>query len=156
MQSATYALKENTKSSYYWQQGCRILPNRLSISSGAEMSHTQHKGRNAIHQIFGQLIGQFTRAEESPLKRYKPYVARTQLWIEPTHPQYCYGTIGTSNPLGRVQDTGSLVILSSTDWDRITIYYFEGMGNPAGLQVAMEFLDKKEGAGFTAHTSYGF
>ena len=73
MQESWYQKKPGTSSSYYFQAGCRILPNRLSISRD-ELSMVRKKGRNLIHPVIGQLIGQFTKGEESPLKANFPYV----------------------------------------------------------------------------------
>ena len=143
MQVAIYRHKEETKSSYYWQQGSKILPNRLSISRGAEMTSVQHKGRNVLHPIVGQLIGKFKVAEESPLKQHKPFVVRTQIWQIPCRPLFIgYGTIGISNASGKVEgDTGDLIVLHSTDqWENITIFYFAGMGNVNDMEQVMRFL----------------
>lgn len=143
MQVAVYKHKEGTASSYYWQSGSRILPNRLSISKGSDMTSVQRKGRNLQHTNIGQLLGKFTRVEESPLKQYKPYSVRTQLWQVPAHPEYMgYGTLGITGASGRVEgDTGDLVVLYTADgWDTISIYYFAGMGSLSGLQRAMQFL----------------
>ena len=128
MKVAVYQHKEGTKSSYYWQQGCKILPGRLSISRGSEMTNVQHKGRNAMHPVVGQLIGAFKVAEESPLKQHKP------LFIG-------YGTIGISNASGKVEDTGDLIVMHSTDqWQNIRIFYFAGMGNVNDMEQVMRFL----------------
>ena len=143
MKVAIYQHKEGTKSSYYWQQGCKILPGRLSISRGNEMTNVQHKGRNAMHPVVGQLIGAFKVAEESPLKQHKPFVCRTQIWQVPLYPLFIgYGTIGISNEQGKVEDTGDLIVLYSTDqWETIRIFYFAGMGNINDHEQVMRFLD---------------
>lgn len=143
MQVAIYKHKEGTVSSYYWQSGSRILPNRLSISKGSDMVSVQRKGRNLKHTSVGQFLGKFTRVEQSLLKQYKPYSVRTQLWQVPVHPEYIgYGTLGITGASGRVEgDTGDLVVLHSVDdWETISIYYFAGMGSANGLQQAMQFL----------------
>jgi len=142
MKVAVYQHKEGTKSSYYWQQGCKILPGRLSISRGSEMTNVQHKGRNAMHPVVGQLIGAFKVAEESPLKQHKPYTCRTQIWQVPLYPLFIgYGTIGISNASGKVEDTGDLIVMHSTDqWQNIRIFYFAGMGNVNDMEQVMRFL----------------
>ena len=48
LQQATYRLKEGTKSSYYWQSGIKILPERLSISGNSEFTKVARKGRNLL------------------------------------------------------------------------------------------------------------
>ena len=142
MKVAVYQHKKGTKSSYYWQQGSKILPGRLSISRGNEMTNVQHKGRNAMHPVVGQLIGAFKVAEESLLKKYKPFVCRTQIWQVPLYPLFIgYGTIGITNYKGNVRDTGDLIVMHSTDqWESISIFYFAGMGNPSDMPQVMRFL----------------
>ena len=142
MQVAYYQHKEGTASSYYWQNGSRILPNRLSISKN-EMASVKFKGRNAIHPIAGQLLGNFRVDENSPLKLHKPYTVRTQIWQIPLYPMFIgYGTIGISSESGKVSsDTGDLIVMQSNDnWDIITIYYFAGMGNPNDMEQVMKYL----------------
>ena len=141
MKVAIYARKEDTATSYYWQSGSGILPNRLSISKN-QMSSVQRKGRNMLHPVSGQLLGTFRVAEESPLKQHKPFKLRTQLWQVPLHPSFIgYGTIGITNEEGKITDTGDLVMLFSHDeWETIYIYYFAGMGNPNDLPQVEKFL----------------
>lgn len=143
VQAAIYKHKEGTSTSYFWQSGSRIMPNRLSISRGSDMASVQRKGRNLQHTCIGQLLGKFTKVEESPLKQHKPYSVRTQLWQVPVHPEFIgYGTLGITGASGRVEgDTGDLVVLhTADDWESITVYYFAGMGSLNGLQQAMQIL----------------
>ena len=142
MQMAIYRHKEDTASSYYWQHGSRILPNRLSIKD-TDMTNVQRKGRNLLHPVVGQLIGRFKVAEESPLKQHKPFDVRTQIWQIPCRPLFIgYGTLGITGASGRVEgDTGDLIVLHSTDqWENITIFYFAGMGNVNDMEQVMRFL----------------
>ena len=67
LQQGTYRLKEGTKSSYYWQSGTKILPDRLSISKESEMTKVARKGRNLLHSLAGQMVGTFKIHEESSL-----------------------------------------------------------------------------------------
>lgn len=139
-QVATYALKEGTKSSYYWAAGFSGLPNRLSIQD-AEMTKVSKSGRNSRHRIAGQMIGEFTQKETSMYKRNKPFVCRTQIWGLDDYPSFIgYGTAGISNEQGMVEDTGDLLVFHTPDnWEHIRIYRFAGMGNPDGLMEAMEY-----------------
>lgn len=144
MQVAEYQQKEGTSSSYYWQRGSKILPNRLSISKN-EMTNVERKGRNVLHKIVGQLLGKYKVSEESPLKQHKPYDVRTQIWQIPLYPLFIgYGTIGISGASGRVEgDTGDLVVLYSNDsWANITIFYFAGMGNINDMEQVMKHLQE--------------
>ena len=81
MKTATYQHKEGTANSYYWQSGSRILPNRLSISKGSEMTSVQRKRRNLLSPVVGQILGRFTKIEESPLKQHKPFDVSFTLWF---------------------------------------------------------------------------
>ena len=149
MEVATYTHKQDTASSYYWVKGSKILPNRLSISR-SQMSSVQRKGRNMIHPVAGQLLGSFKVTEESPLKQYKPYSVRTQIWQVPLYPKFIgYGTIGISGESGKVEgDTGDLIILYSSDhWANITTFYFAGMGNISDMEQVMKYLNPLVEAG---------
>lgn len=144
LQQATYHLKEGTKGSYYWHSGTNILPDRLSISKGAEMTLVAKKGRNLLHPLAGQMVGAFKVKEESPLKRYKPYACRTQIWSVDGYPLFIgYGTIGISNTEGSITDTGDLVVFYTPDyWDTIEIFFFRGLGKLDYLQPCMEYLNQ--------------
>lgn len=139
-----YHLKEGTKASYYWHEGARILPNRLSISK-SEITKVERKGRNLLHSISGQMIGSFKKSEDSPLKRNKPYTCRTQIWRVEEYPHFIgYGTIGITNSEGGIFDTNDLVIFDSKDnWQTIRIYFFRGLGHVDNLLPCMKFLNDK-------------
>lgn len=143
IRTAEYRLKAGTKSSYYWAGGFSELPNRLSISRDAEMTKVCRKGRNLQHPISGQMLGRFTLKEISRYKEYFPYVCRTQIWNVAEYPLLIgYGTIGITNQDGKVEDTGDLLVFSTTDsWLTIRIYLFAGMANPDGMVQAMEYAN---------------
>ena len=143
LQQATYRLKEGTKSSYYWQSGTKILPDRLSISKESEMTKVARKGRNLLHALAGQMVGTFKIHEESPLKLFKPFTCRTQIWAVDEYPLFIgYGTIGITNEEKGITDTGDLVVFYSPDnWFTIQISFFRGLGNPDYLLQCMEFLN---------------
>ena len=148
LQQATYELKKTTKGSYYWKSGTRILPNRLSINKD-EMTRVARKGRNLLQPIAGQMVGRFTIHESSPLKQYKDFECRTQIWSVDEYPMLIgYGTTGISNYEGKIVDTGDLVVFYTPDnWDTIQIFFFRGLGNPNCLLPCMryvnEFVNKK-------------
>lgn len=144
---ATYQLKEGTASSFYWQSGDKILPNRVTISR-TQITEVRKKGRMLQHPSAGQFVGRFTKAEESPLKLYKPFHIRTQIWLYEDYPQFIgYGTAGISGMDGRItdkSDTGDLIIFFSespeAEWKTIRIFVFMGMGrNPDTLEDAMRY-----------------
>jgi hypothetical protein len=146
MKESCYQRKPGTTSSYYFESGSRILPNRLSISRD-ELTMVRKKGRNLLHPVIGQLIAQFTQVEGSPLKLNKPYGVRTQIWQIPQYPLFVgYGSIGISNEEGKIDrgsDTGDLIVLDAEDldWERIRIFYFPAMVK--GLEEVMNFLTNK-------------
>ena len=146
MQEAWYQRKAGTLSSYYHNAGCRILPNRLSISRD-EFTMVRRKGRKLIHPVIGQLLGRFTKNEESPLKANSPFMVRTQIWHIPEYPLFIgYGSIGISNEEGKIDresDTEDLIILEveAPDWERIRIFYFPAMIKK--LEEVMTHLSNK-------------
>ena len=142
-QTCTYAIKEGTKSSYYWHEGSTILPNRLSISKESEMTNVRKKGRNNIDPFAGQMVGTFRKDEQSPYKIQRPYVCRTQIWQKAEYPLFIgYGTAGITNTEGCVEDTGDLLLFFTPDqWQTIKIFIFAGMGNPNNLLEAFEFAN---------------
>lgn len=131
IKTSVYKRKQGTSTSYYRASGGEILPERLSISKESQMNQTAHKGRN-LSKVTGQLLGTFKKSESSPLKQYKPYNLRTNIWEDRDHPLFIgYGTIGISNEAGKIDrqsDTGDLIVLYSPDrnWDEIVIYFFAG------------------------------
>ena len=148
-QEATYQRKAGTSSSYYWQTGSRILPNRASITKEKEVAKVAKKGRNLLHPVIGQYLSQFTRKEESTLKLNKPFQVRTQIWLDEDYPQFIgYGTAGISDATGRItdkSDTGDLLVFYSddTDWENIRIFFFAGMGRtPDSRDAAMRYASK--------------
>lgn len=142
LQEATYQRKEGTATSYYWKAGSRILPDRVGISK-APLTKVQKKGRMLLHQSVGQFAGNFKKLEQSPLKIYKPYTIRTQIWLNENFPQFLgYGTIGITSQEGGIKDTGDLIIFYSEEANQeiMRIFIFTGMGeNPDMLDEAMKY-----------------
>lgn len=100
------------------------------------------------HPSVGQFVGRFTRTEDSPLKLYRPFDIRTQIWLNEDYPQFLgYGTAGISDEAGKItdkSDTGDLLIFhtdsSDAEWETIRIFVFMGMGrNPDTLEEAMRY-----------------
>lgn len=145
MKEATYTLKADTKGSYYWASGSRILPDRLSISKESQLTAVARKGRNLQHPIAGQMVGSYKKDEESPLKVNKPYVCRTQIWQVEEYPLFIgYGTTGISGEDGKIHDTGDLIVFFTPDnWQSIRVFFFTGMGSPEHLLECMEFCNTK-------------
>ena len=143
LQVASYSLKQGTATSYYLEDSNAVwpLPRRLSISSN-DMTHVVRAGRMNYRKSVGQLIGGFTREETSPLKAYKPFKLRTQLWEVDEHPGLAYGTTGITNLQGKISDTGDLVLLYNVDERTIKIYFVEGAGTPDGLAEVLKLIDE--------------
>ena len=139
-----YTKKEGTTTSYYWQSGAKLLPNRLSISKENEFTKVARKGRNLLHSTIGQMVSSFTKSEVSPLKRYKPFCCRTQIWAMEEYPMFIgYGTIGITAEEGGIKDTSDLVVFYSEDnWQTIKVYCFKGLGKPEFHSQCMSYLNK--------------
>lgn len=144
MCEATYQKKEGTASSYYWRDGVKLLPERMSISKD-QMTNVRRKGRN-LQKVAGQCVGNFKKNEESPLKICKPYTLRTQIWLQENFLEFVgYGTIGITGENGRIYDTGDLVVFYAEDenWNVIRIFIFCGMGiDPDKKDEAMRYASK--------------
>ena len=144
LQQAIYKFKEGKKSTYNWESGSKILPDRLSISKESEMTKVARKGRNLLHRLSGQMIGRFRKDEKSPLKIVEKNAhCRTQIWAVDEYPLFIgYGTTGITNEEGGITDTGDLVVFYSPDnWSTIQISFFRGLGNHEYLLQCMEFLN---------------
>jgi hypothetical protein len=88
------------------------------------------------------MVGTFKMNEESPLKQFKPYTCRTQIWAVDEYPLFIgYGTTGITNEEGGIIDTGDLVVFYTNDnWSTIQISFFRGLGNPDYLLNCMDYL----------------
>lgn len=141
IQEAVYTKKEGTVSSFYWQGGSTLLPNRMSITKGLEMAKAERKGRNLIDPVVGQMKGQFKKHEASALKKNKPFYVTTQIWKKVDFPLLTgYGTIGISTPEG-VRDTHDLVVfLADEGWNTMHIYICSGMGTPEYIVETMQVV----------------
>lgn len=139
MKQSIYELKQGTSSSYYYKSGSKMLPRRISITNG-EVTGVAKKGRNMMHTTTGQLLGQFTMSEDSPLKQNKPYIVRTQLWQNESFPSMQYGSIGISNKDGKISresDFGDVVILYKISPTEYHISFFPSIAqNPDLLDDA--------------------
>jgi hypothetical protein len=143
-----YEKKPGTIASYYWVEGDIILPNKLSITKD-QVARVERAGRNIIHLIAGQLLGQFTKKEVSPLKLHAPYICRTQIWRHPDFSDFVgYGSICISNECGKIDRdsaTQDLVVLKKEDgeWGKIRINFFPSM--ILRLNEVFVYLSKRNG-----------
>lgn len=139
-QTAIYRLKEGTATSFYWQSGTRVLPNRLGISKDSLLSRVARKGRALQHSIVGQLRGSFTQKEDSPLKKYRPFAVQSSIYEIAEYPLFFgYGTLGTSNKEGKITkdtDKGDLILLQFVSENEVKISYY-----PKSLQQLYQILE---------------
>ena len=147
IQEAIYKLKEGTETSYYWQEGSTILPNRLSISIGAELSHAQKKGRMLAEEIIGEVKGTFKKVEQSPLKQHPPFYIHSKIFRPELSPSVMgYAIIGISNEEGKISrdsEEGLAAICNAGD-GVLHIYFCAGITNPTEKETLLAFIDRKE------------
>jgi hypothetical protein len=127
--SAIYKLKPDTSTSYYYQVGELILPNRIGISNEFQFAEANKSGRNQ-HPIAGQIKATFKLKEESKYKQNKPFNIHTNIWKVAEYPIFIgYGSIGITNEAGRITETGDLIILysRSASWQEVEVHFFPGM-----------------------------
>lgn len=103
-----------------------LLPHRLGIIRGDAMPPTQRNGWGRTPRD-AQLKANYTSAEVSPYKQHKPYELHTGLRKVAGEDIYYYGTIGITNPSGRINSgNGDLVIIRTRDWERLEVFVFRG------------------------------
>lgn len=144
---AFYSLKEGTETSYYWQEGSRILPDRMSISFGAELSHAQKKGRMLAEEIIGEIKGSFKKVEQSPLKQHPPFSIHSKIFRPELSPSLLgYAIIGISNEAGKISrdsEEGLAAICNAGD-GVLHIYFCAGITNPTEKERLLAIIDRKE------------
>ena len=114
-----------------------LLPHRIGILQGASMASVSGSGR-ARNPLDAQLKGTFTRVEESPYKQNKPFEVQTGLWRVQGERCLFYGSLGITGTSGRVdRDNGDLVVVRTSDWQRVEIFIFKGL---AGVNKQLDYL----------------
>lgn len=144
---AFYKLKEGTSTSYYWQAGSRILPNRMSISNGAELSHAVKKGRMLLEEVTGEIKGTFTKVEQSPLKQHPPFNIHSKIFKpELSLSVMGYGIIGISNEAGKISRDSEegLAAICNAGEGVLHIYFCAGVTNPTEKECVLAIIDRKE------------
>ncbi|HCY22765.1 MAG TPA: hypothetical protein DHV29_04685 [Bacteroidales bacterium] len=139
--TAIYKLKPGTSTSYYYQSGTDLLPNRICITQDA-FAVIRQTG-NHLHKPVGQIKATFTKKESAVYKLNYPFNVHTSIYQYPDCPLFIgYGSIGISNNSGKISETGDLVILycSTSAWDEIELHFFPGMLKK--LPEAFEYLYK--------------
>ena len=139
MKIAEYKHNEETKTSYDWQDGAKILPGKLCISREI-ISPIKNTGKNNSFNIVGQLFGRFKKAEQSPLKQGEGRI-RTRIAQIPFYPIFIgYGTLGYGIEFGKKADTDLIVLYTNNNWDNIIIFYLPGLAD--ALEGVMPELSK--------------
>jgi hypothetical protein len=144
---AIYRLKEGTSTSYYWQSGSRILPDRMSISFGAEITHAEKKGRMLAEEVIGEIKGGFKVVEQSPLKQHPPFHIHSKIFRpELSKSVMGYAVIGISNEDGRIardSEEGLAAICNAGD-GVLQIYFCPGITTPTEKERMLAVIDRKE------------
>lgn len=142
-----YKLKEGTETSYYWQEGSRILPDRMSISFGAELSHAQKKGRMLAEETIGEVKGRFKKVEQSPLKQHPPFDIHSKIFRPELSPSVMgYAIIGISNEAGKISRDSEegLAAICNAGEGVLHIYFCAGVTNPTEKECVLAIIDRKE------------
>ena len=107
-----------------------LLPALVSVVRGESMPCVSNSGRGRLHRV-AQLKGCFTKDENSPYKKHKPFKVNTSLWPIEGHPRFLYGTIGITGPSGEItEDNKDLLILETSDWKRMRFHVYPGLAVP--------------------------
>lgn len=123
-----YTLKDGTATSYYLSEGAKnILPERIGFSKNGFTVIT-NKGRALLENKVGQLVGCFTKKEESHYKKNKPYKVFSSVWEVKDYPSlYGYGDIGISNISGRIESSKDVFVIYTSGLSRLEIHLFRGL-----------------------------
>lgn len=144
IQVATYKLKEGTSTSYYWQKGSTILPNRISFTLGKEITEAKHKGRmlNKEEKVIGEVDATFKKDETSPLKQYKPYNIHSKVFQSIDFPQLTgYATLAVTNEEGKCKNEEGLLVIVQESESVLTFFYVAGVTcNPGDKMLVCEVV----------------
>ncbi|MDD6943787.1 MAG: hypothetical protein SOV24_01035 [Muribaculaceae bacterium] len=135
MLMSRYTLKPDTTTSFYFQDGFKILPQRVSLAN-KDARPAKNTGRNRKNFI-NNLEGTFKKRpkEETLLTQNGVSRIHTGIYREPQYPLFLgSGTIGTAGKTGGVKgDNGDLVVLYTPDQpnkiETIVVFYFIGMAD---------------------------
>ncbi len=146
IQEADYKLKDGTSTSYYWQRGSKILPNRLSISLGPELTSAERKGRMLIESVIGEVKGTFTKPEQSPLKQHPPFGIHSKIFRPDHYPNILgYSTIGISNADGKItrDSEQGFAAFIRIDPNTLKVFFCVGITNPSQKDSVLEAITRK-------------
>lgn len=144
-----YTLKPDTTTSFYFQDGFKIIPQRVSLMN-KDARPAKNNGRNRENFIMNLDAGFKKRPKEETLLTQNG-VSRihTGIYREPQYPLFLgSGTIGTAGKTGNVKgDNGDLVVLYTPDQpykiETIVVFYFIGMAMADNKDQAFRFLQSQ-------------
>lgn len=144
-ESAIYEKKANTKNQYYWKSGCKIFPNRMSISFERLLTHPRRWGRATMNPI-GEVDGQFKIIEKSWLKQNKPFKLHSLIYKDKSHPLLAgYAIIAISETNGETtKEIGTMIFHKKSD-NEIEIFFCKGItdSSPNDLESFLEIVNGK-------------
>ncbi len=135
MEAAAYSRKADTKTSYYYQGGSRVLPSRLDISFGNMFTKPRNKGRMVTEMVVGEIRGRFKTAEQSPLKQHTPYKVSSKIFRQGEFPQLIgWAGVAVSDKDGRTSKEEGVAVLADLGNDTVGIFFFAGIESlPDGI-----------------------
>lgn len=142
---ATYAKKEDTQGSFYKVCGDSPLPKRLSIKFGSVITSSKKKGRMVSgDMVVGEIRGEFTKTEESSLKKNKPYKINSKIFRKLEFPQLGgYGTLAISNPEGRTSIEEGVVIFADMGENILKIFFMAGECYPSRIDEVCAYVSEE-------------
>jgi hypothetical protein len=141
-----YQKKEGTMTSFYFQEGEKILPNRLSVSGDCDFAPVSHSGRMNNRNAKGQIKGTFTKGERSSLKQFSPFNVSSELFVEQSYPDLLYAGIAVSQENGKIKKgkEEGIAVIEYITTDEIRVYFFAGMdANSPDVKDALCYVNKK-------------
>lgn len=150
IKSAIYKRKADTKASFYYQSGDTILPSRLDITLGQVFTKARHKGRMTTEEVVGEIRGQFTKKEESPLKQFKPFKISSKIFRKDEFPQLTgWGGLAVSDEEGKTTNEEGVAVFNHMEEDQLEIFFVAGKPLPdmilAVCEIVAETIRKREG-----------
>ena len=150
MKAAIYMKKADTKNSFYWESGDCILPSRLDISLGNTFTKAEHKGRMTSESVVGEIRGQFKKAEESPLKQFKPYKVSSKIFRQADFPKLTgWCGLAVSDEEGKARNEEGVAVFHELEEGKLQIFFVAGKTLPDFIlcvcEIVSDIITKGEG-----------
>lgn len=98
---------------------CTISITQLDVS----------KSGRGLKPRLGVLKAKFRECELSPYKQHRPYQVSTSIWKLEGTPCLFYGLPAITQENSKAgKDIGDLLIIHTTDWKKLEVYVFKGLG----------------------------